>query len=243
MSEMSLASPRIVIGIPTRQVRLAGRDQPFHGAFEAYIDALQGAGAGVLLLPSADGLSAASRCDGLLLVGGEDLGEADWWTGGGGPLDADPDRDAAESQLVVHARARRIPTLGICRGMQLVNCVLGGRIAAAHAESLAIHMSSAGGPDVEHPVTIAGKSRLAALFSGADAMTVVSRHRIKLASLGSGLRAIAWSVDGTIEAIEADDWPFLGVQWHPEMTTNLGGLSPSLFQWLARTAQEKVEGS
>ena len=49
MIKMNPTPPRIVIGIPTRRIRLAGRDEPFHGAFAAYIDALHAVGAGVLL--------------------------------------------------------------------------------------------------------------------------------------------------------------------------------------------------
>jgi putative glutamine amidotransferase len=103
--------------------------------------------------------------------------------------------------------------------MQVLNVALGGDLhvhlpdvvgeAVVHRTSRERH--------AYHPVRIERDSRLAAVLSGVE-IEVPSWHHQAVARLGSGLRAVAWAQDGTIEAVELPDRPqVLAVQWHPEL--------------------------
>jgi putative glutamine amidotransferase len=78
------------------------------------------------------------------------------------------------------------------------------------------HRQTEPGTQASHDVTLAEGSRLAELVGGTDA-EVNSFHHQAVDRLGHGLRAVAWSSDGVIEAVEAPARPFvIGVQWHAE---------------------------
>ena len=70
---------------------------------------------------------------------------------------------------------------------------------------------------VPHAVRLDPASRLADLLDGTE-LVVQSVHHQAVGRLGDGLRAVAWSEDGVIEAVESERHPFvIGVQWHPEL--------------------------
>jgi putative glutamine amidotransferase len=130
--------------------------------------------------------------------------------------------------LVRAARARALPTLAICRGVQLLNVALGGTlvqdIPSDHPSPL---QHDAGSPrDARvHDISIATGSRLAAAV-GATTLQVNSFHHQAIARVAPPLAACAWASDGVIEGVEATDdtWWALGVQWHPEEL--VGSLEP-----------------
>ena len=123
-----------------------------------------------------------------------------------------PERDAWELALIEAALARRTPLLGICRGMQLLNVVLGG--------TLVQHMEGhRGEPGVfgQHMVRPVAGTRLAQVLP--DPVPVPTYHHQALARFGDGLVPGAYAEDGTVEAVELprSEHPFaLAVQWHPE---------------------------
>jgi putative glutamine amidotransferase len=133
----------------------------------------------------------------------------------------DPDRDLFEIALARAALARRLPLLGICRGLQLLNVAAGGTLyqdlscrpgtAGYHAAATAERRS------LIHTVRILPGTRLHAVM-GVSESRVTSTHHQFVKDLAPGFRASAESVeDGIVEAIEAPDHPFLlAVQWHPE---------------------------
>ena len=148
---------------------------------------------------------------GLILSGGHDLALEGETTEEGRWID--PARDRHELALWAAARARGLPVLGICRGMQLVNVALGGTLIPEVPNHDA-------GPDREiatHQVTCAPGSQLAKAV-GAPACAVNTIHHQAIAQLGRGLVTTAWAPDRCIEAVEATEGPwFVGVQWHPEL--------------------------
>lgn len=229
-----------VIGIPTRSERLSSRVDALQGTYESYINALSEAGGAPLLIPPGPQmLFAAARCDGFLLAGGEDLAHSESWELKSAPCGpVDPARDAAEAEIVQFARLHSRPLLGICRGMQLVSCLLGGTVTAIDGTFECRHQRSdeRRGDDARHHVHIAADSSLSAAIGALIIENVVSRHRVRVAAVGRELAAVAWSPDGVIEGLEAREWDFLGVQWHAEMTGRHGYPSPNLFRWLVERA-------
>lgn len=230
---------RSVVGIATRSIALPGRREAVRGVFSAYIDCLQASGGEAVLLPPG-AVEALSRLDALMLVGGEDLAAETWWSAGAPSPPVDPERDAAETLLVERARGLGIPVLGVCRGAQMVNCVLGGSVTSLDPAGVAQHSAPTPVDSMAHLVRVAPDTRLASAMGPSIEFQVVSRHATQIANLGVGLLASAWAEDGSIEAIEASDWPFLGVQWHAEWSTEGVGPNLPLFRWLVEEAERRV---
>lgn len=212
---------RPLIGITT--YHRDGADRPAYSVPASYVDAVRRSGGRPLLLPpgEADPAAVLEGVDGVVLCGGGDIDPALF----GGPTGHDAqystcsERDAFELALIEQCMARRIPTLAICRGLQVLNVARGGDLhvhlpdvvgdAVAHRVSRDRH--------THHAVRLAAGSRLAALF-GADEISVASWHHQAIDRLGAGLRAVAWAADGTIEAVEVAECPELwAIQWHPEL--------------------------
>ncbi len=161
------------------------------------------------------------NCDGLLLTGGEDVGPNHYGAAPHPKLGGvDPRRDANELALVAEARARDLPILGICRGIQLCNVALGGTLfqdlpsqrpgAIDHDPPVQRYVRS-------HAITITEHSKLA-LVLGTTELAANSFHHQAIDRLGKGLVVTATADDGVIEGIESADpneW-IVAVQWHPE---------------------------
>ena len=160
---------------------------------------------------------------GLVLTGGEDVDPAQYGTEPHPALgETNARRDQWEIALVRAARARRVPTLAICRGIQILNVALGGTLVQdipAQWPGALPHENDDRGAR-SHPVdTLAGSRTQDAL--GAARVTVNSVHHQAIDKLAPGLRVTARSPDGLVEAVETEDdgWWVIGVQWHPEELT------------------------
>ncbi|MFE9249319.1 gamma-glutamyl-gamma-aminobutyrate hydrolase family protein [Streptomyces sp. NPDC007088] len=184
-----------------------------------YPGLLRSAGALTALLPPDAPRRAArtvARLDGVVIAGGADVDPARYGAERHprcGP--AAPERDAWELALIEAALDSGTPLFGICRGMQLLNVALGGTLHQ-HIEG------HGGGHGVfgTHPVTPAPGTRYAALVP--ESVEVPVHHHQSVDRLGAGLVTGAHALDGTVEALElpGDPW-VLGVQWHPEVGTDV----------------------
>jgi len=164
--------------------------------------------------------------DGVLFAGGKDIDPKHYEEAIKYPglVQIDEKRDAFEFELFDRAYRRRLPILGICRGIQMINVKFGGTLYQDLRQDLPSdapvereHMQSAPRPEPTHVVTLTDpESRLAETFKGS--CRVNSLHRQAIKRLGRGLKVTAHSEDGLVEAVEsADAYPFLiAVQWHPE---------------------------
>ena len=152
----------------------------------------------------------AARCDGLLLPGGGDIDPRHYGQACRGARSIDEMRDAAELALAAAFAAEGRPILGICRGLQLLNVYFGGTLhqnTAGHAQQHGIDQVHSAYTD---------DTLLRSLYGGR--CLVNSAHHQSIDRLGTGLRAIQWANDGTIEAVRHDALPIFAVQWHPERT-------------------------
>lgn len=162
-------------------------------------------------------------CDGILIPGGEDVapelyGEARHAT----VTSTSDDRDRVELRLAKRAVAEHKPLLAICRGMQILNVGLGGTLyqdVPSDFQTDLEHWPRSNDniwQSLLHEITIEPESRLGSLL-GIREMSVNSLHHQSLKAVGQGLRCVATSSDGVIEAVEHNSHPFcLGIQCHPE---------------------------
>ena len=175
-----------------------------------------------VVAPSHPSIPNIKGYDGVLFTGGKDINpkyyeEAVKYPG---LVQIDAKRDAFEFGLFDRAHRHRLPILGICRGIQMINVKFGGTLYQdlnSEAPVEREHMQSAPRPEPTHVVTLTDpESRLAGTFKGS--CRVNSLHRQAIKRLGRGLKVTAHSEDGLVEAVEsADAYPFLiAVQWHPE---------------------------
>lgn len=151
-----------------------------------------------------------------------------------------PERDAYEFPLIKLAFARQMPILGICRGEQLLNLAMGGTIfqdlPSQKGTLLEAHSQSAPRDEVVHAVEVNRDSLLAQIL-GEESFKVNSFHHQAVKRVAEGLKAVAFSADGVVEAVESDCFrPVLGVQWHPECLTNSQPVMRNLFLWLTAEA-------
>ena len=190
----------------------------------SYVRAVQRAGGRPILLPpdpedAADPKGVLDLIDALILTGG--AGDLDPALYGEEPHPktgpVQEERDSYELALVRAAVEKKMPVLGICRGLQVLNVSYGGGIEQHMPEALGHddHRHTPG-TFADHDVVLEPGS-LAARAAGAETCAVKSHHHQGIKVVGAGLRATGWADDDTVEAVEDPSLPFvLGVLWHPE---------------------------
>ncbi|MDT8407908.1 MAG: type 1 glutamine amidotransferase [Methylococcales bacterium] len=152
----------------------------------------------------------------VIIGGGNDIGPEHYQ----GDLDAavktDPERDLLEIHWIQKALREQLPLLGICRGAQLINVVLGGTLHQdiRHLRNLT---SNRGTLLPSKTVRLAHGSRLAGICRSTQ-LNVNSLHHQAISRAGSGISPVGWDLDQLIQAIERPTGQsfLLGVQWHPE---------------------------
>ncbi len=237
---------RPVIGITSTTIaahRLGDlRRQAVH---DAYIEGVETAGGLPLLLPNVSAEHAPAflaRVDGLCLTGGDDVDPAYF---GEDPhpklgLMDDVRRDELERALCEGLRTQGVPTLAICRGIQIMNVAYGGTLIQdipAQVEGAIRHAQDAVRSDaLGHAIAVEPGTRLHALV-GADTTRVNSFHHQAVGRVAEGLVVSARSSDGVIEGLEDPAHPWcVGVQWHPERRLE-DPLTLALFAGLVEAAR------
>ena len=189
-----------------------------------YMRAIELAGGLPVVLPPLGHDTIAPLLDrlcGVCLSGGPDIDPEGYGEGARNPHlgSTEPDLDAYELALAQLADARRMPVLGICRGVQALNVARGGTLhqhVGDFTDGSIEHRQAARGRIPTHPVRIDPESRLARVLDATEA-EVNSFHHQAADRLGESLSAVAWTADGIIEGIESTGPElYLGVQWHAE---------------------------
>jgi putative glutamine amidotransferase len=149
-------------------------------------------------------------------------------------------RDSFEILLLKAALDRDMPVLAICRGMHLLNMVLGGRLIQDLPRHKEIHGESA-----YHEIYVSPGSKLAAIMSRGGFLRVNSRHHqgLRNAQRAPLLLASAYSLPyGLIEALEspAHQW-VIAVQCHPEREDEVHPSLLSVLQSFVERAEETAE--
>ena len=217
---------RVVIAMP----RMSTDPEPTV-AQSKYIESLARAGAGMRWVELSDPEQAvqdALTCDGLLLPGGGDM-DPKFYGQERIPACGEPNllRDAAEPLLLRAFLAADKPVLGICRGIQVMNAVLGGDLYQDIKPFE--HLPHNDHWAKVHTVTVRRGTLLSRIL-GQDTVLVNSQHHQAVDQVAPGFTLAALSEDGIVEAIEKPDARFcLGVQWHPEWLSDADPAMQSLF--------------
>lgn len=167
--------------------------------------------------------------DGLLVPGGLDVEPARYGEKKDESCEAvDEKLDALEYTALAHAREKRLPVLGICRGEQMMNVFYGGSLyqdipsqykstaPVRHRDQMDLWIYKHA-RECFHDITFTQGSTLGALL-GTKAIRVNTYHHQGVKKLALGFVVVARSNDGFVEAIERQGAPFvIGVQFHPEM--------------------------
>lgn len=198
---------------------------------DAYVSAAVKAGATPVLIPLTGDKAVLenilSLIDGLVLSGGGDIHPSFF----GEELhpavtDYNLDRDRYDLALVRSAAERQMPIMGICRGHQVINVAFGGTliqdIPSQVPDSKIVHSQPEDRDVATHSVKINPESMLYRIV-GQTGLPVNSFHHQAVKTVAPGFRAVAFSEDGTVEAIESTEGKTVfGLQWHPETMAAAG---------------------
>ncbi|MGD1995808.1 MAG: gamma-glutamyl-gamma-aminobutyrate hydrolase family protein [Anaerolineae bacterium] len=237
-----------LIGITARSESPSGSpEKPLYAVAQTYVQAVRRVGGlSLILSPVVDEEEAGlllSRLDGLILSGGGDVAPARYGEEEDPAVQGvDPQRDRSELALTRRALGTGLPVLAICRGVQVLNVVLGGTlyqdISTQLPHSLP-HLPADGEPRgaAAHPVRLAADSRLRAIL-GTEEVRVNSSHHQAAKDVGEGLVVTARAPDGVIEGLEYPPHPFcIGVQWHPESASGCQTEMSELFAAFVEAAR------
>lgn len=247
-SEPAIGAAAPIIGITSYLEQASSGVWNVRASFlpQVYLDAVTDAGGiAVVLPPQPVDRAVAHRLlaalDGLIVAGGADIDPARYGQRAhertGAPR---PDRDAFEDALLRAAIDTELPFLGICRGAQMLNVVLGGTLIQHLPDVVGDHRYQLGNA-IFNPVEVEIEpgTRIAEALGDELRATAPLYHHQGIDAVAEGLTVTSRTADGIIESIELDSVPFgLGVQWHPEEHAE----DRRLFAGLVRAAQEYRAG-
>ena len=208
---------------------------------ESYIRAVRESGGLPVVLPNTDGSVAMidsylEELDGLLMPGGADIPPSEY---GEEPHETveilSDDRFNFEKALsFAWITKSKKPMLGICLGSQWINVASGGSLVQDIPSEFGVNHR-----DVNHAITIEPDSKLSGIFDSTG-FEVNSFHHQAVRKLGDGLRVVARSPEGIVEATETTDPDrfLIGVQWHPERQVETDDSQKKLFDAFIEAAVE-----
>lgn len=235
---------RPLIGI-TMRVELERERYYLARDYSEAVEAAGGTPIHIPLIPNPEYISSiAGILDGVLLPGSDS--DVDPYRYGHEPHrnlgPVYPLKDATDLILLDEIESRRIPLLGICFGMQVLNVSRGGTLIqdiSSEAPQAIKHEQGAPRDRTSHRIKLLADSRLRQ-FVSEDAAMVNSHHHQAVLTVGRDLVATAWSSDGLIEAVEdpRPEHSVMAVQWHPEIAWSRDELSLAMFKSFVGVAAE-----
>lgn len=172
------------------------------------------------------------KVQGIIIGGGDDIDPALY--GGEGPAQ-NAARDELEIRYIQFALENRIPLLGICRGAQLLNAVLGGSL---HTDIRILRHRTSNRPTVlpSKLVKLEPQSHIAEI-TGRTRLKVNSLHSQAILRPAETLQVVGRDLDDFVQAVEGDiPVSLVGVQWHPEYLLYIPG-QLALFRWLVKRSR------
>ena len=239
MTDNTRTNQAPLIGLPGRRKRgnqIEGFPGPLSGLdIDIYLadyarGIIEAGGIPVHIPMDLDPLALLPHLQGLLFTGGADLEPSLYGQEPAGST-WESERDQLEIALLSAALDQRIPVVGVCRGLQLLNVVAGGTLHQDVPE----HSRYDVPVDAEvHDVTIEPGTKLAEIYG--TGLGVNTLHHQTVDSVGQNLVVTARSSDGTVEGLELADHEVIAVQWHPEMMR----VTDPIFSWLVERAMQSV---
>lgn len=210
----------------------------------AYSDAVIRNGGIPVIFPSTGDeqtlLDLAKLCDGVIVPGGVDVDPA--------YFNEEPERqigkldlqlDKAEMLVLNYLLENNVPTLGICRGCQIMNIFAGGSVyqdlPAQYPGHPLMHAQKGKRSYPLHEVSIEEGSRLAGLL-GTTSVRTNTMHHQAIKDAGKGFTVVGRAKDGVVEAIEHENGCWIAVQWHPEELVDTVPAMNNLFRDLIEKA-------
>jgi len=202
------------IGVTMRVLEFEARAEVWDCVDQSWDIHLRKFGLETVLVPnSTDNVRefvSSNKIDGFILSGGNDLSYLE------GAVGANARRDILETEILRLALELKLPVFGVCRGTQLINYFLGGKITRV-----------SGHAGTHHQIHSVVDKKLEQSL-----VEVNSYHNwgIEPCSLGSGVTPLYLANDGTVEAISVVNLPWVGVMWHPEREAEFSDVAYDLFR-------------
>lgn len=216
---------------------------------QAYVHALWKAGAIPVLMPPlteqkniGEWLQAVG-VSGVVLTGGADIEPSRFGEEAIPELGrVSAQRDESELMLFQEALERKLPILGICRGLQVINVACGGSLVqdmrTQLGEAFSVHDQKIPTQMPVHHVGLAPESEVAALF-GTCSLRTNSHHHQCVDLIGRGLSVVGRSDDGVVEALESAAMNAIAVQFHPERMVDVCPEMALFFEnWLSKKCKK-----
>jgi putative glutamine amidotransferase len=224
----------LIVGRISDDQTLNVRGESF-AAGQRYFHAVERAGGVPLMLPPIPSLidripALIAAVDGLLLHGGGDLDPRLYGQEptGEGLYGIIAEHDLVELAVVRAALGADLPTLAICRGLQVLNVAVGGTLVQDIGSEAHWH--------AHHRVAVEPGSLIAKAIGSDTAVACHCVHHQALDVVGEGIRVTS-AVDGMVHAVEMPDKAWVvGTQWHPEDDAATDPQQQSLFDELVRQA-------
>ena len=151
-------------------------------------------------LKNLDSFLEEMKLDGIILSGGDNIGE-------------NQDRDETENKLLMYAIDKKIPVVGVCRGMQLINAYFGGKLVIDNSTT---HLAK------KHIIEIIHRNFSSLFASSSFTVNTYHRNMIQTQGMGDGLTPFAiFEKDDSVEGFFHEKFPIIGVMWHPEREPDL----------------------
>lgn len=224
--------------ILTIGISYAPDDNPKYGNYKrALLRAAEAGNYDIEVVSLYDSPGRVEEIDGIVFTGGVDIAPSRYGKAEEESLcmDIDESRDMIEFGLAKRTEEREIPTMGICRGAQLLNVYHGGTLVT-DIQHFGGHDHKRLDPNTDnrHRVKVEPGTLTYKLLRSLEG-EVNSAHHQAVEQLGAGLSAAAFDeTDGTIEAIEWADPTgkpfFIAVQWHPERMDPMAPFAGTLFE-------------
>ena len=181
--------------------------------------------------------SPAEHLDGIIVSGGDDIHPGLYGLEALAEKEDDHDRDELEQHYINYALEHRLPLMGICRGYQLINVVMGGSL---HPDIRKMRRKTSNfGTILPRKTVVLSEEGGIARLTGQTRLRVNSLHYQAVDRVAESLRVGGHDLDSFVQVLEhSGDMPILGVQWHPEYLLYM----PShlrLFRWLVTSADDR----